>query len=505
MTKFATSFIASIDGTSSEVSLKELCGGARIYYIYSDVFGTQLSQIDPTANLSVLDIRTAIRNSTGPRPSLFVPELAFDLLVKPQIRLLDPPSQRCVELVYEELMKICHTCGGHELSRYPRLQSKIIEVVSDLLRERLGPTSKYVESLIAIQRAYINTKHPNFLGAAAAMSSILAGRQEKEKKARDAQRKLERLEVKKAVLNGENADGKSFPVETAATVAATVTATTTANIQPHHHHHNHHHAQHGSDSRSRAASNASEASNGVVNGGGGGGGGRDTHSLMSFFFSKENTSHVNSTGNGGNNDNDDDDDGVESGVARIASSHSRLDLGSSEQGSTHSQQSQSQPPPPVRQHQHSNRQSDDLTREFEQMSMSNSTQAAKSSNSSISGSGFSATNNGLLGTMGSINGEEGGVLSEREQLETELIRRLISSYFSIVRETIQDQVPKAVMHLLVNYSKESIQNRLVSELYKEVMFDELLQEDSAIAQERQKCEKMLRTYTEAARIINEVV
>jgi dynamin 1-like protein len=182
MTRFASSFISSIDGTSTEISTKELCGGARIYYIFNSVFGNSLESIDPTTNLSALDIRTAIRNSTGPRPSLFVPELAFDLLVKPQIKLLEIPSQRCVELVYEELIKICHTCGSTELSRFPRLQGKLIEVVSDLLRERLGPASTYVESLIAIQRAYINTNHPNFLGAAAAMSHVVSNKQEKEKK-----------------------------------------------------------------------------------------------------------------------------------------------------------------------------------------------------------------------------------------------------------------------------------------------------------------------------------
>jgi dynamin 1-like protein len=182
MTRFATSFISSIDGTSTEISTKELCGGARIYYIFNSVFGNSLETIDPTINLSALDIRTAIRNSTGPRPSLFVPEMAFDLLVKPQIKLLEIPSQRCVELVYEELIKICHTCGSTELSRFPRLQAKLIEVVSDLLRERLGPASNYVESLIAIQRAYINTNHPNFLGAAAAMSHVVTNKQEKERK-----------------------------------------------------------------------------------------------------------------------------------------------------------------------------------------------------------------------------------------------------------------------------------------------------------------------------------
>lgn len=204
MTRFATSFISSIDGTSSEISTKELCGGARIYYIFNSVFGNSLETIDPTQNLSVLDIRTAIRNSTGPRPSLFVPELAFDLLVKPQIKLLEVPSQRCVELVYEELIKICHTCGSTELSRFPRLQGKLIEVVSDLLRERLGPASTYVESLIAIQRAYINTNHPNFLGAAAAMSSVIASKNEKDRKAAQAEekRKREKQRMKQLGMNG---------------------------------------------------------------------------------------------------------------------------------------------------------------------------------------------------------------------------------------------------------------------------------------------------------------
>lgn len=204
MTRFASSFISSIDGTSAEISTKELCGGARIYYIFNSVFGNSLEQVDPTQNLSVIDIRTAIRNSTGPRPSLFVPELAFDLLVKPQIKLLEIPSQRCVELVYEELIKICHTCGSTELTRYPRLQGKLIEVVSDLLRERLGPSATYVASLIDIQRAYINTNHPNFLGAAAAMSSVINDKEQKERQIAQAAEKKKREKRRLKELNGAN-------------------------------------------------------------------------------------------------------------------------------------------------------------------------------------------------------------------------------------------------------------------------------------------------------------
>lgn len=211
MTRFASSFISSIDGTSSEISTKELCGGARVYYIFNSVFGNSLETIDPTHNLSVSDIMTAIRNSTGPRPSLFVPELAFDLLVKPQIKLLEAPSQRCVELVYEELIKVCHTCGSQELLRFPRLQGKLIEVISDLLRERLGPCSAYVESLISIQRAYINTNHPNFLGAAAAMSSIIQNKQEQEKKTALAEDRKRRERRRQKELGGVNGATPGVP------------------------------------------------------------------------------------------------------------------------------------------------------------------------------------------------------------------------------------------------------------------------------------------------------
>ena len=61
------------------------------------------------------------------------------------------------------------------------------------------------------------------------------------------------------------------------------------------------------------------------------------------------------------------------------------------------------------------------------------------------------------------------------------------------------------MHLLVNHSREMVQNRLVSELYKEELFADLLQEDENLTSERQKCKTMLEVYRKAFEIINEAM
>ncbi|KAI1130407.1 Dynamin central region-domain-containing protein [Nemania abortiva] len=448
MTRFATSFISSIDGTSTEISTKELSGGARIYYIFNSVFGSSLESIDPTSNLSALDIRTAIRNSTGPRPSLFVPEMAFDLLVKPQIKLLEIPSQRCVELVYEELIKICHTCGSTELSRFPRLQAKLIEVVSDLLREQLGPASSYVESLISIQRAYINTNHPNFLGAAAAMSHVVGAKQERERK-KLIQEERDRREKKRLKELGVN--GTEAPEEDEE-------ATHEKNDPTH----PRKHIQKGSRSmspiiRENGTGSIAATMNGVRSDSPSRfnsqsvGNARD--SFLTYFFGKDGTSQPSGAG-------------APSPLPRHVSQGTEPTFSQS-------------------------------IRRVEDKLPYRPTSSLIREDESPKATGFG------LGSQLGDNVEP--ALTEREAMETELIRALISSYFNIVRESIADQVPKAVMHLLVNHCKDVVQNRLVSELYKESLFEELLYEDDGVKKEREKCEKLLQTYREAAKIIGEVI
>lgn len=47
------------------------------------------------------------------------------------------------------------------------------------------------------------------------------------------------------------------------------------------------------------------------------------------------------------------------------------------------------------------------------------------------------------------------------------------------------------MHLLVNFSRESIQNRLVSSLYRESLFADLLYEDESLTAERNRVKQLL--------------
>ncbi|KAL5966436.1 Dynamin-1-like protein [Taenia solium] len=176
ITRFNTAYCNTIDGVSKDIETSELCGGARICYIFHEIFYSTLGRIDPLGGLNTLDILTAIRNSTGPRPALFVPEVAFELLVKRQIRRLEEPSLRCVELVHEEMQRIIQHCGTQvvcknrplrvsvhqEMYRFPNLHERIVDVVTSLLRRRLQPTNEMVTNLVAIELAYINTRHPDF-------------------------------------------------------------------------------------------------------------------------------------------------------------------------------------------------------------------------------------------------------------------------------------------------------------------------------------------------------
>ena len=61
-----------------------------------------------------------------------------------------------------------------------------------------------------------------------------------------------------------------------------------------------------------------------------------------------------------------------------------------------------------------------------------------------------------------------------------------------MRKGIQDKVPKAIMHFLVNHVKDNLQSELVKHLYRTDEIDELLSESPEIAQRRKEAAEMLK-------------
>lgn len=174
ITDFCTEFQRSIDGDTNDLSLNELSGGARISYVYHELYNHGVKSIDPFDQVKDGDIRTILYNSSGSTPSLFVGTAAFEVIVKQQIRRLEDPSLRCVALVYDELIRILGQLLAKTAAfkRYPELKDRFNSVVINYFKTCMGPTNKLVTDMVAMQACYINTTHPDFLNGHKAMAIV---------------------------------------------------------------------------------------------------------------------------------------------------------------------------------------------------------------------------------------------------------------------------------------------------------------------------------------------
>uniref|UniRef100_A0A8D3A794 Dynamin-1-like protein n=1 Tax=Scophthalmus maximus TaxID=52904 RepID=A0A8D3A794_SCOMX len=380
ITKFAAEYCHTIEGTAKYIETAELCGGARICYIFHETFGRTLESVDPLGGLTTIDVLTAIRNATGPRPALFVPEVSFELLVKRQVKRLEEPSLRCVELVHEEMQRIIQHCSNYstqELLRFPKLHDAIVEVVTSLLRKRLPVTNEMVHNLVAIELAYINTKHPDFADACGLMNNNI-----------EEQRRNRMRDLPSAV-----------PRDKVRSVSVRVTVL------------------------------LSKALAGFL-------------SLL----------HIAASGSQSGSVGDQTDSGM---------GNWRGMLKRGEEGAAGDRSMALNP-------------------------LCASPQKGHAIN--------------LLDVPVPVSRK----LSSREQRDCEVIERLIKSYFLIVRKNIQDSVPKAVMHFLVNHVKDCLQSELVGQLYKAALLEDLLTESEDMAQRRNEAADMLKALQKASQVIAEI-
>ncbi|OAA40253.1 vacuolar sorting protein 1 [Metarhizium rileyi] len=341
ITEFTNEWRTVLDGNNTELSSTELSGGARISFVFHELYANGVKAVDPFDVVKDVDIRTILYNSSGSSPALFVGTTAFELIVKQQIKRLEDPSLKCVSLAYDELVRILSQLLGKQLyRRYPQLKEKMHGVVIAFFKKAMEPTNKLVRDLVSMESCYINTGHPDFLNGHRAMAIV-----------------NERYNPSKAVQLDPKT-GKPLPQ---------------------------------SSTPARAASPTVPEVDGAGNAG-----------FFGSFFAAKNKKKA---------------------AAMEA------------------------PPPTLK---------------------------------------------------------ASGNLSERENIEVEVIKLLISSYYNIVKRTMIDMVPKAIMLNLVQFTKDEMQRELLENMYRTDTLDELLKESDFTIRRRKECQQMVESLGKASEIVSQV-
>lgn len=173
ITEFSNEYRTVLEGNNQELSSIELSGGARISFVYHELYANGVKAVDPFDQVKDIDIRTILYNSSGSSPALFVGTTAFELIVKQQIRRLEDPSIKCVSLVYDELVRILgQLLVKPTFRRYPALKEKFHQVVVAFFKRAMDPTNKLVRDLVAMESCYVNTGHPDFINGSRAMAIV---------------------------------------------------------------------------------------------------------------------------------------------------------------------------------------------------------------------------------------------------------------------------------------------------------------------------------------------
>ncbi|KAL7720821.1 dynamin [Entamoeba marina] len=159
--KFADEFNQKI-GELFDIERHELLGGAKLFDIFEKVYRPIITELDLIKEISDEDIKTAIKNAQGTQSSLFIPQGAFELLVRQQIVRFSESSHKCVNDIQKEVSKIFSFVAAETVVRYSKLRDAIVDESDKVLQRNLQRTHETVQNLIDIEESYINTVHPDF-------------------------------------------------------------------------------------------------------------------------------------------------------------------------------------------------------------------------------------------------------------------------------------------------------------------------------------------------------
>ncbi|KAG9048589.1 vacuolar protein sorting-associated protein 1 [Tulasnella sp. UAMH 9824] len=371
ITFFDHEFRNAIDGTTNDLSVSELDKGARIGFVFHELFSNAIKSIDPFDQVQDGDIRTILYNSSGSTPALFVGTAAFEVIVKQQIRRLEEPSLKCCQLIYDELTRIQTQILGKmpTLKRFPALERQFASVIINFFRQAMTPTTKLVSDVVAMQAAYLNTTNPDFLSGHKAMAIV-----------------TERM-------NAQRPPTPSNDPRTGRMTPSAVNAGRDLGVDPPQK--------------------------------------EENRFFGSFFQSKKVTGAAKRLSGTGTPTTE------QVGCNETALRRANLEIG---QAPNPALAIMDQPPPTIR------------------------PQSA---------------------------------FTDREKLETEVIKLLITSYFNIIKRLIIDVIPKSISFSLVTHAKDNIQKELLKELYKPEVLDDLLKESDHVVRRRAEVRQMLTALNKA--------
>ena len=89
-----------------------------------------------------------------------------------------------------------------------------------------------------------------------------------------------------------------------------------------------------------------------------------------------------------------------------------------------------------------------------------------------------------------------------KKVSIEIVKRILSSYYGIVKAKLVDEIPKAIMYMLINKVKEGINATVIQELFNDASVVEMLAEDPAITKKREETQQAVVYLDEAIDKIN---
>ena len=89
-----------------------------------------------------------------------------------------------------------------------------------------------------------------------------------------------------------------------------------------------------------------------------------------------------------------------------------------------------------------------------------------------------------------------------KKISVEIVKMILSSYYDIIRKKLIDEIPKAIVYMLVNKVEELITPTVVQELFSDQSVVEMLAEDPSITKKREETQKAIEYLDEAIEKIN---